>query len=202
MREKNPYHQLPDEDLIHRYQNSHDAAYIGELYQRYVHLVYGVCLKYLKDEEKSKDAVMDIFEKLIKDLKRHHVKNFKPWLHTVVKNYCMMEFRNESQTIRKKIELQQSNLLNVQRDMENDAFSHLNEVNEKEWLLEHLHEGINELKEEQRRCIELFYLQGNSYQKISEITGFTLNEVKSHIQNGKRNLKNYIMNKNERQKEE
>ena len=85
---------LSDEELVHRYRNSHDTAYIGELYVRYTHLVYGVCLKYFHNDADAQDAVMQVFEKLIKELKRHHIEAFKPWLHTVVKNHCMMHFRN------------------------------------------------------------------------------------------------------------
>ncbi len=187
------YKDLNNEELVQRYRNSHDMAYIGELYQRYTHLIYGVCLKYLKDEAAAEDAVMQIFEKLIPDLKKHHITTLKPWLFTVVKNHCMMQFRKEAVDGKRKAAFK-SELGDV---VENPDDNHLNDAADKEFVLQHLKEGIDELKEEQRICIELFYLKNSSYAEISVITGYSPNDVKSYIQNGKRNLKNYITAKNE-----
>ena len=191
------YENLPDEELVHRYRNSFDSVYVGELYQRYTHLVYGVCLKHFKNEAQAKDAVMQIFEKLIADLKKHHVVSFKPWLHTVVKNHCMMQFRSDKNSLKKQQEYKQE----IGFDVENQLELHLEATDEKEWMLDHMHESINELRDEQKLCVELFYIQNKSYQEIAEITKFSLNEVKSYIQNGKRNLKNIITAKHERSKQ-
>ena len=182
---------LSDEELVHRYRNSHDTVYIGELYVRYTHLVYAVCLKYFQNDADAQDAVMQIFEKLIKELKKHHVEVFRPWLHTVVKNHCMMHFRKESSQIKKEAELKN----NVKGSVENMDTDHLGSEDEKEQMVSYLATGMEALKEEQRICVELFYLQDRSYQQIADETGYTLNEVKSYIQNGKRNLKNYISEK-------
>lgn len=184
---------LSDEELIHRYRNSHETAYVGELYLRYTHLVFGVCMKYLKNEAEAEDATMQIFEKLIVELKKHHITSFKPWLHIVVKNYCMMLFRKETSEGKKKKELKWE----FGDVVENAPEVHLNDAEDKEFILQHLKEGIDQLKEEQRICIELFYLKDTSYNEIATITGYSLNEVKSYIQNGKRNLKNIITAKNE-----
>lgn len=190
------YNNITDEELVHRYRNSHETVYIGELYQRYTHLVFGVCMKYFKNEAEAEDAVMQVFEKLITDLKKHHITSFKPWLHTVVKNHCMMQFRKGSAETKHKTELKHE-----MRDVvENPEQNHLQEAEEKEFILQHLKEGIAELKEEQRICVELFYLKDMSYAEIATVTGYTMNEVKSYIQNGKRNLKNIIATKNEQAK--
>ena len=188
---------LSDEEIIHRYRNSHDTAYVGELYTRYTHLVYAVCLKYLKDSESARDAVMQIFEKLLTDLKKHDIRLFKPWLHTVVRNHCMMHFRSEA-----------AKLKVVHREpllMENHESMHPAEVEnkteEREWILSQLETGLENLKDEQAKCLKLFYLEDRSYKEISEQTGFPLSDVKSHIQNGKRNLKIYLDRQNE-QKEQ
>jgi RNA polymerase sigma-70 factor (ECF subfamily) len=159
--------------------------------------VYGVCLKHFKSESQAKDAVMQIFEKLIADLKKHHVVSFKPWLHTVVKNHCMMQFRSDKNSLKKQQEYKQE----IGFDVENQLELHLEATDEKEWMLDHMHESINELRDEQKTCVELFYIQNKSYQEIAEITKFSLNEVKSYIQNGKRNLKNIITAKHERSKQ-
>jgi RNA polymerase sigma factor (sigma-70 family) len=188
------YNILTDEELVERYRNSHETVYIGELYQRYTHLVFGVCMKYLKNEAAAEDASMQIFEKLITELKKHHITAFKPWLHTVVKNHCMMLFRKDSTEGKRKTAL----MKDTGNVVENPEENHLLEAQEKEYILQHLKEGIDGLKEEQRMCIELFYLKNTSYAEIAVITGYSTNEVKSYIQNGKRNLKNYITAKNER----
>lgn len=188
---------LTDEELVHRYRNSHEAAYIGELYQRYTHLVYGVCMKYLTNEAKAEDITMHIFEKLIADLKKHHVTSFKSWLHVVVKNECMMEFRKTSAAGKNELKLK----FELNENVENAEDDHLKEAEEKEFVLRYLKDGIEELKPEQRECIELFYLKECSYAEVSRISGYSMNEVKSYIQNGKRNLKNYIIAKNDRAKE-
>lgn len=190
------YSAISDEELVQRYRNSHETTYIGELYQRYTHLVFGVCMKYFRNEAEAEDATMQIFEKLINDLKKHHITAFKPWLHIVVKNHCMMHFRKETSQGKKMAGLKYE----VKGSVENPEESHLEEALEKEYVLQHLHEGIETLKEEQRTCVELFYLKDQSYVQISEATGYSLNEVKSYIQNGKRNLKNFISLKNEQAK--
>ena len=182
---------LSDEELVHRYRNSHDTAYIGELYVRYTHLVYGVCLKYLHHDTDAQDAVMQIFEKLIQDLKKHHVETFRPWLHTVVKNHCMMHFRREATDARQQQQLKNT----VNTNVETIDINHLDIEAEREWMSKHLTHGLEMLKAEQRTCIELFYLKGKSYQQVADETGYSLNEVKSFIQNGKRNLKNSISEK-------
>ena len=182
---------LSDEELVHRYRNSHDTAYIGELYVRYTHLIYGVCLKYFHNDADAQDAVMQIFEKLIKELKKHHIDTFRPWLHTVVKNHCMMHFRKEAVDTKKEAELKK----NIKDSVESSDTDHLDSEAEKELMVKYLSTGMDSLKEEQRMCVEMFYLKDMSYQQIAEKTGYSLSEVKSYIQNGKRNLKNYITEK-------
>jgi RNA polymerase sigma factor (sigma-70 family) len=190
---KNNYHSVADEDLVEYYRNSHDTVYVGELYTRYTHLVYGVCMKYLQNDNDAKDATMQIFEKLLKELKKHHITAFKPWLYMVVKNYCMMEFRKAAsqKTNTQKIVKEQ------QQNVETDVDAHLDEKAEKELMLNGLEKGLSALKPEQQQCVKLFYLEELSYKDIAEKTGFSLNDVKSHIQNGKRNLKLFLTeNKN------
>ncbi|MBA2584834.1 MAG: sigma-70 family RNA polymerase sigma factor [Bacteroidetes bacterium] len=161
------------------------------LFQRHTHLVFGVCMKYLKDEENCKDAVMAIFEKLISDLLKHEISYFKSWLYTVSKNHCLTYLRNEGGRIDKFKEINKNEF----EFMESGYSMHLNGDNEKENKLTLLESGIQLLNNQQKSCIELFYLKEMCYAEIVTITGYSLNEVKSYIQNGKRNLKNYLTNK-------
>jgi len=182
---------LLDEDLIEMFRHSHDNKYIGHLYLRYSHLVLGLCIKYYKNEAQAKDALMTIFELIIKELKKHNVENFKSWLYSVSKNYCLQDLRKNKTKLKKSAAFE----LFFKESMEIDDEKHLIEREEKEKLLLKMEQTITLLKYEQKKCLTLFYLKSKTYAEISEETKYTLNEVKSYIQNGKRNLKNMMLKK-------
>jgi len=171
---------LTDEELILRYKQSGDQNLVGELYQRYMDLVYGVCLKYLKQAENAQDSVIAIYEELTGKLLKHEVENFKAWLYTLAKNHCLMRLRSEkkNQTVNFDVELVQS-----------EENVHLNGELDKEENFRKLDYCIGQLQSDQKRTIELFYLQGKCYNEIAEMTGLEWNKVRSFIQNGRRNLK-------------
>lgn len=176
--------QLPDIELISLYKQSKDKQIVGELYTRHTRFVFSVCMKYLKNQTNSEDAVMQIFEKLFDSLLNHDIDNFKPWLYSVSKNYCFQLLRSHSFT--KEFTVENEHFSDIR--MENDDGMHLEEkiaLEEKMVQFEHQLEGLSQ---EQRICIELFYLKKKCYKEISEETGFDLTKVKSYIQNGKRNL--------------
>jgi len=176
--------QLSDVELIERYRHSYDNAYIGELFQRYTHMLFGVCMKYLKDEDRAKDAVMDVFEKVLKDLKRHKVDNFRTWVYSVTKNQCLMTMRKQ-----KSIDARHDGYTYMSKQiMESDLPAHLNEESEEETDRK-LNVAIGSLKDEQQKCIRLFYFEKRSYEQIEVQTGYSIKQVKSYLQNGKRNLK-------------
>ncbi len=183
---------LPDGKLIEKFLKTNDRHYFGILFQRYTHLVFGACMKYLKNENDSEDAVMDIFEKLLTDLQKHEVSNFKSWLYSVSKNHCLMKLRKD-----KTIKYSNNDLIKTEgRIVEMPEPMHLNSKMEKELQLENLEKALQHLSKEQRTCLELFYLQQKCYKEVSSITTFSLKEVKSFIQNGKRNLKNHMITNN------
>jgi len=173
--------QTTDKELVAAFKQSGDSNYLSTLYQRYMDLVFGVCLKYFKDAEKCKDAVMDIYEELNTKLKVHEVENFKGWLHVLARNYCLMQLRSprNMKTMEFNADFMQS--------AEN---THLNgEVLEKESNFVKLEQCLDNLTEEQKQSVRLFYLENKCYNEIAEITGFDWNKVRSYIQNGRRNLK-------------
>jgi len=172
---------LTDKELVEQYKASGDLKVLGDLYQRYMELVYGVCMKYLQDSEKAKDSVMQIFEELVLKLKKHEVENFKSWLYQLAKNYCLMQLRTPRNL--KTVEIPESL-------MQSEENVHLNGVFEKEENLKKLEYCLGTLTEEQRNVVKLFYLEGKCYNEIVELTGMEWNQVRSFIQNGRRNLKN------------
>jgi RNA polymerase sigma factor (sigma-70 family) len=150
------------------------------LFQRYMDLLYGVCLKYLKHPEASRDAVMHIFEELVEKLKKHEVDNFKSWVYTLAKNHCLMQLRTPKnlKTTEFKVDIMQS-----------EEEVHLNGALQREENLEKMERCLQTLPPEQKITVELFYLQNKCYKEIAEITGLEWNKVRSYIQNGRRNLK-------------
>jgi len=176
-----------DTELVLAYRQSDDLKVLGELYQRYMELVYGVCLKYLKEPELAQDAVMQIFEELVSKLKKHEVENFRGWLHQVAKNYCLMQLRTPKNL--KTVALPPLLMQNEEDVHLNGMMSEGTSWMEKEENLQKLEECIASLADEQRTMIKLFYLDGKCYNEIVEITGMEWNHVRSSIQNGRRNLK-------------
>lgn len=172
-----------DAALISQYKQTGDLKVLGALYNKYMHLVFGVCLNYLKDEEQSKDSVMQIFEELVKKLKVHEVQNFKSWLHVLTRNHCLMILRKSAKA--PTISLDDS-------FVENTEFVHLDIDDTKEQQLSVMEKCMETLPDEQRMSVDLFYLQEKCYKEVADITGYDMNKVKSYIQNGKRNLKNCI----------
>ena len=189
----NSYKQLTDTELISRYRETSNSSFVGEIFERYTRFVFCVCMKYLKNKDNSKDAVMQIFEKLLDDLKKHNIEKFKPWLHSVTKNHCLLQIRSEKYLLKNQDEFKKD--YPVVMELSNNLY--LDIEDDKETKLRYLEEGINQLSIEQKKCIELFYIKEKCYNEVAEITGYTMNNVKSYIQNGKRNLKNYILSKNE-----
>ncbi len=171
---------MTDNELLATYKQNGDLAVLGDLYQRYMDLVYGVCLKYYKEPETAKDAVMQIFEELVEKLKKHEVDNFRGWLHQVAKNHCLMQLRKTQKvkTVEFNTELMQSG--------EN---MHLDGILEKEENFKKLAGCMESLTGDQETAIRLFYLDGKSYNEIVTISGIEWNAVRSLIQNGRRNLK-------------
>lgn len=180
---------LSDEQIIEHYKQTSDKSWVGELYKRYTRFVFLVSMKYLKNEERCQDAVMQIFEKLFTDFHKHQIEKFKPWLHTVTRNHCLILLRKDQSVLQKEKKFQNE----VDTFMESEEELHLDSNNDSDRHLNHLKEAILDLSEEQKRCIELFYLEEKSYKEIVDETGFSEKKVKSYIQNGKRNLKIKLM---------
>jgi len=172
------FQHLTDHQLLEAFYQNGNKRLLGILLQRYTLLLLGVCMKYLKNEEAAKDAVQQIFLKVIGELKRYKVKYFKSWLYMIAKNYCLMQLRNKNNIVPGEI--------NETFIAEETGFQ---KQVQKEILLSALESSIDELNDEQKLCINLFYLKKRSYQQICDLTGFNLMQVKSFIQNGKRNLK-------------
>jgi RNA polymerase sigma-70 factor (ECF subfamily) len=176
-----------DLELIAAYKATRNVAHVGTLFERYAHLALGVSLRYLRSREDAEDAVMEVFERLLVVLLEHDVTNVRSWLYSVVANHCRMTLRRRKGapgSVEATEELLDAVLAGA---------SPLDRDDRGGRLLETLPASLARLGEGQRRCLELFYLEDQSYAEVADRTGYTLNEVKSHIQNGKRNLRNYLL---------
>ncbi len=180
---------LSDEDLLKAYRASGDKTLVGELYIRYSHLVFGLCLNYFRDREAARDAVLVLFEKLFESLKKNQPENFKMWLTFVARNHCISELRKLKTKTERAEEYLRQDEYSIIVDPENPQKE---DAEKREEKLKKLEAAVTALGDEQRKCVELFYFQDKSYQEISKLTGFTEKQVKSHLQNGKRNLKQFL----------
>lgn len=184
----NPDNIISDEVLVAQFLDTGNKEFIATLFERYTHLVYGICLGYLQDKEQGKDAVMEIFESLFEKLSVHHVAVFKNWLYTVSRNHCLMILRKAATQNRSYEKSLSSSVTSVEPDDANPEIS--SEIKEGT-----VSTAVESLNPDQRLCVSMMYLEDKSYKDIADQTGYTLNEVKSHIQNGKRNLKNYLLSR-------
>lgn len=189
--DKSKINAADDSVLLLQYRQTGDLVFIGELYKRYAKQILSACVYYFTDKDEAKDHVMQIFDKLIVELKSREVDNFKGWLSFVVRNYCISVIRKQK-TDKKRLNDYQEHEYTMQSEETELALEKIKDAELNEKLLK---ESLNDLKEGQRKCIDLFYLQNKSYQQIESITGYSSLEVKSYIQNGKRNLKLLILEK-------
>ena len=176
-------HSYTDADLLQNFYHDHDNQWLGLLLERYTLLLLGVCMKYLKNEEDAKDSVQQVFLKAITELQKYKVDYFKSWIYMVAKNHCLMKLRDRKGKGTADLT---ENTLGVTTEMQQEEkLHHL----EKEKKLELMSSALQELGNEQKRCVTLFYLEKKTYQEISDSTGYSILKVKSYIQNGKRNLR-------------
>ncbi|MBD3638391.1 MAG: sigma-70 family RNA polymerase sigma factor [Crocinitomicaceae bacterium] len=180
--------KFDDAELIQLIQENNRQA-LGEIFQRYSPLVMGLCLKYMKDVQAAEDVMMDLFEKLPDKIAKSDISNFKNWLYSVSRNECLMVLRKKN--------LETGDLETASLFSSNQDEQQLYDVLQKEEKISALEEAIQLLKEEQKKCIELFFLKKKSYEEITSATGYEIKKVKSYIQNGKRNLKLIMENNSE-----
>jgi len=179
--QKSRLDHITDQELLDQFYADYDNNWLGILLQRYVLLLFGVCMKYLKNEEEAKDSVQQIFLKAITELHKYRVNYFSSWIYKVARNHCLMKLRDRQGRVS----------LAVMDDLPlviPDAQAEDNLL-QKEQVLQLMALSMEELNEEQKRCVTLFYLEKKSYQEIASCTGYSTMQVKSYIQNGKRNLK-------------
>ncbi|RAJ29203.1 RNA polymerase sigma factor [Pedobacter cryoconitis] len=176
---------VEDAELLKRYLKTGDLSALGELFDGHSTMVYYVCLKYLQDSEKSKDAVMGIFEELIVKVKKQEIRQFASWLYVLSRNYCLMQLRSKKHV----------QYVDFESIVEFTPLMHQDEQENKEGKLTQLELCLEKLPEKQKRSVDLFFLREKCYKEIVDFTGYRLNDVKSYIQNGKRNLK-ICMDKN------
>ncbi len=171
---------LTDQELLQQFNTDQNNEWLGILLQRYTLLLLGVCMKYLKNEEEARDSVQQIFLKVILELQKYKVAYFKSWLYMVAKNHCLMIIRERQG--KQIVEItDRTQLVNEEKDKK--------QLQDEDLTMDLMAESLKELNPEQQQCVTLFYLDKKSYQEITETTGYTLLQVKSYIQNGKRNLK-------------
>ncbi len=174
------YNDTDDKELLQKFYTDHDNKWLGILLPRYTLLLLGVCLKYLKNEEDARDAVQQVFLKVIDELHKYKVEYLKSWIYMIAKNHCLMMLRNKGKI---PLELKEQMIKTPEDNVDKSLLI------ERDILLIKMQKCLHDLNAEQQQCVTLFYLQKKSYTEIAAITGFSMLQVKSYIQNGKRKLK-------------
>lgn len=182
--QKNNLENISDNELLEKYKLDQDSQWIGILLQRYTLLLLGVCMKYLKNEEAAKDAVQQVFLKAIIALPKTNVEFLKSWLYSIARNHCLMQLRDKTKWV----------TISTEADIQDNSFFEPFDTNKEQTILI-LEKALLDLNPPQETCVKLFYLEKKSYQEIVAATGFSLLQVKSYIQNGKRNLKTLVIQK-------
>ncbi len=174
------YKHIEDNELLNKFYADKNNEWLGILLQRYTLLLLGVCMKYLKNEEEAKDSVQQVFLKAITELHKYRVDYFKSWLYMVAKNHCLMKLRDKG---KHAFEINEQLLTTPDESINKKEFE------AKDMVISQMELALQQLNTEQQQCVTLFYLHKKSYYEITEQTGYSLLQVKSNIQNGKRNLK-------------
>ncbi len=173
-----------DGELLQHFRKTADSQWLGRLFDRYSLLVFGVCMKYLRNATDAQDATQHVFEKALGEVGKYEIPYFKSWIYSVAKNHCLMQLRSRSSKPGNTEEIPEDTIAELLTDQE---------LKMKELLMEEqslqLKAALNALSLEQKTCVEMFYLEKLSYHEIETRTGFSFSQVKSHIQNGKRNLR-------------
>jgi RNA polymerase sigma-70 factor (ECF subfamily) len=180
------YKDITDNELLEKFYRDKDNRWLGILLQRYTMLLFGVCMKYLKNEDDAKDSVQQVFLKIIAELHKYRVDYFKSWIYMIAKNHCLMRLRDRHG--KTPVELKEQAIGLEEEAAGPDGYRGQQHI-EKDRMLDLMSAALEELNKEQKLCVTLFYLDKKSYQEIAEHTGYSLGQVKSYIQNGKRNLK-------------
>jgi len=183
---KRPHSHLSDDEIVAEFRKSNNSALVGELYHRYYLMVFGVCMNYLRDRAESEDAAAQVFEKLLVDLPKYQVGNFKAWLYGLTKNWCLQWLRTNKRKNKREANFQYEYGQDAQIEDEPNVVL--------ESGLPLLEQSLQRLKKPQQECVRLFYLQELTYKEIVARTDYSMKEVKSHIQNGRRNMKIYMEN--------
>ena len=180
------YKDIADNELLEKFYHDKDNRWLGILLQRYTMLLFGVCMKYLKNEDDAKDSVQQVFLKIIAELHKYRVDYFKSWIYMIAKNHCLMRLRDRHG--KTPVELKEQTIGLEEEAAGPDGYRGQQHI-EKDRMLDLMSAALEELNKEQKLCVTLFYLDKKSYQEIADNTGYSMGQVKSYIQNGKRNLK-------------
>jgi RNA polymerase sigma factor (sigma-70 family) len=178
---KDHYKHITDTELLEKFYFDKNNQWLGILLQRYTMLLFGVCMKYMKNEEEAKDGVQQVFLKTIAELHKYKVDYFKSWIYMVAKNHCLMKLRDRQGKM--PVALNEQTIALEDEPLSKQAYI------DKDRMFDAMTTALEELNKEQKLCVTLFYFDKRSYNEIADSTGFSIMQVKSYIQNGKRNLK-------------
>jgi RNA polymerase sigma factor (sigma-70 family) len=94
LNQQSAYQEQTDAEVIRSYLATQDARYFTQLYRRYANKVYGKCISILKNDAEARDAMQDIFVKIMLNLGNFGEKSqFSTWVYSITYNYCIDAIR-------------------------------------------------------------------------------------------------------------
>ncbi|MEL6655687.1 MAG: sigma-70 family RNA polymerase sigma factor [Bacteroidota bacterium] len=178
--------QKSDEELVRQFQQSGDRFLLGLLLRRYSQSILGTCHYYLRQPQDAEDAAMEVCELIVRQLQKpKEIKRFKDWVFIIARNYCFRKLKDNKRLTELSTEWEKDFLnSDVQYELGDTLYV------QEEALYARVDAEIQQLNEQQRLCLTAFYWQGEKYKDIAARYGMTTDEVRSAIQNGRRNLRN------------
>ncbi len=169
-----------DFELLDRFRRHGDRAAFERIVARHRPWLHRVCARLLRSDEAARDATQDVFARVLNRLDTFRGDNFPGWLKAIAVNCCLntidrdkrwapLEAAGEAPAADLGPELQ---LLRLEEGVR----------------ARHL---IARLPERQKIVFCLKYIDDCSYQEIERLTGFSNKEVKSFLQNARRNFENW-----------
>ncbi len=168
---RNINNNTSDEVLLVRLKQADQKAFIV-IYERYHKVLYAVSYKYLKEENRAKDIVQDIFTKLWEERESIQVKtNLKSYLYSMTKNHILNIIKRDSRQILSNYENEKEKIADNDNLLKTITDNQLQDI---------LYKAIDKLPKQKRLVCLLKAKEGLSNKEIAERLNITEHTVKKH----------------------
>lgn len=164
---------MTDIELIEACMRENPSAQ-KQLYDKYSSKLYGICLRYCKNEEEAQDILQDSFIKIFTKLNTfQYTGSFEGWLKRITTNTAIEHYR-------KKVDLEQVDEITFNPYLSIDS--------EKTLEVEELLKMIQELPEGYRMIFNMYAIDGFTHSEIAEKLGISEGTSKSQLSRARASL--------------